>query len=105
MNSINPNIKVSYQVKENEYHARSFEDAFLSVNLNTINSNKEDINGLKKKSEIKIERTDFFDLTKTILKDDGKSDFASSILYLALTKDVEWSMPKYIVDGLKWISE
>lgn len=105
VNSINPNIKVSYQVKENEYHARSFEDAFLSVNLNTINSNKEDINGLKKKSEIKTERTDFFDLTKTILKDDGKSDFASSILYLALTKDVEWSMPKYIVEGLKWISE
>lgn len=103
--SINPNIKVSYQVNENGYHARSFEDAFICVNLKTINSNKPDINGLKKKSEIRIDRTDFFDLTKTILKDDGKSDFASSILYLALTKDVEWSMPKYIVDGLKWISE
>lgn len=103
--SINSNIKVSYQIKENGYHARSFEDAFLSINLKAINDNKGEINGIKNKSEIKIERTDFFDLTKTILKDDGKSDFASSILYLALTKDVEWNMPEYIIEGLKWISK
>lgn len=102
---INHNIKVSYQVNENGYHARSFEDAFLSINLININSNKEDIKGLKNISEIKNERKDFFKLTRTILKDNGKSDFASSILYLALTKDVKWNMPKYIIEGLKWISK
>ena len=38
------------------------------------------------------------------MKKDGKSDFASSILYLALTGKVEWKTPLYIVEGLKWIA-
>jgi putative ATP-dependent endonuclease of OLD family len=39
------------------------------------------------------------------LKTDGKSDFASSILYLALTQDVKWKTPGYIIEGLNWISK
>jgi len=63
------------------------------------------LNGLKCKSELIDTRTDFYELTQKILKENGKSDFASSILYLALTKDVEWKTPKYIIDGLNWISK
>lgn len=105
LNSISQNIKVSYQNKENEYHARSFEDAFISTNIGLISSNQDDLNGLKCKSEIIDTRTDFYELTQKILKTDGKSDFASSILYLALTKDIAWNTPKYIVEGLNWISK
>jgi len=104
LDSISHNIEVTYQTTENDYHARSFEDAFISINLGLISSNKNELNGLKLKKEIVDTRTDFFELTEIILKSEGKSDFASSILYLALTNDIEWKTPKYIIDGLNWIS-
>jgi putative ATP-dependent endonuclease of OLD family len=105
LNSISPNVLAAYQTKENSYHARSFEDAFLSVNLALVNTHKENINGLKNRSKIKPDRIDFYELTEEILKPDGKSDFASSLLYLALTEDIKWTTPNYIVEGLNWISK
>jgi putative ATP-dependent endonuclease of OLD family len=98
-------IKVAYQIKEENYHGRSFEDAFFSINLKKIVDFKDDISGLKKKDKLIDSRTDFYKLIEEILKDDGKSDFASSILYLALTGKVEWKTPLYIVEGLKWIAK
>lgn len=103
--SISPLINTSFQTLNNTYHARSFEDAFVSENIDLIIKHIDDLHGLKNKGKITAGRTDFFELTQEILKDDGKSDFASSILYLALAKEVKWNTPKYIVDGLKWISE
>ncbi len=61
--------------------------------------------GLKKKDKLIDSRTDFYKLIEDVLKKDGKSDFASSILYLALTGKVEWKTPLYIKDGLKWIAK
>lgn len=99
-------IKVAYQIEESEYHGRSFEDAFISVNLKEIVNYKEnDIYGIKNKSKLIESRTDYYELTKDILKEDGKSDFASSILFLALTGKVEWKTPLYIKKGLQWIAE
>lgn len=98
-------IKIAYQTKEENYHGRSFEDAFLSINLKEIVNLKDDILGIKKKDQLVDSRTDFYELISEILKDDGKSDFASSILYLALTDKVVWQTPLYIVQGLKWISK
>ncbi|WP_269222375.1 ATP-dependent endonuclease [Flavobacterium sp. IMCC34518] len=98
-------IKIAYQIKEENYHGRSFEDAFLSINLKKIADFKGDISGLKKKDKLIDSRTDFYKLIEEILKDDGKSDFASSILYLALTGKAEWKTPLYIVEGLKWIAK
>ncbi|MCD9574530.1 ATP-dependent nuclease [Flavobacterium soyae] len=98
-------IKIAYQIEEENYHGRSFEDAFLSINLKKIVDSKDDISGLKKKDKLIDGRTDFYELNQEVLKDDGKSDFASSILYLALTDKVEWKTPLYIVEGLKWIAK
>lgn len=100
-------IKIAYQIKEDNYHARSFEDAFISVNLEDIKDKIDDINGLQNISKLKdFSGDDFYDLTEEILKKNGKSDFASSLLYLALTNEkVEWKIPLYIEDGLKWIAE
>ncbi len=98
-------IKIAYQIKDENYHGRSFEDAFLSINLKKIVDFKDDILGLKKKDKLIDSRTDFYKLIQEVLKDDGKSDFASSILYLALTDKVEWKTPLYIVEGLKWIAK
>ncbi|NOQ71505.1 MAG: AAA family ATPase [Crocinitomix sp.] len=101
--SISNKVNISYQLEENGYHGRSFEDAFVCVNLNLLIEQKVKILGLKNINELKDSKADFYELTESIL--DKKSDFASSILYLALTEDIKWKTPSYIVEGLKWISE
>ncbi len=97
----NKKIKVTYQLEENEYHARSFEDAFVKVNLQKLIDNKENLNGLKNKDSL-IPRDDIYELTEEIL--DKKSDFAFSLLYLALSdENIDWEMPLYIRNALEWI--
>ncbi|UTN03904.1 AAA family ATPase [Flavobacterium bizetiae] len=98
-------IKIFYQSEENAYQGRSFEDSFISINLNEIFTHKDSILGIQNKIKIVESRIDFYQLTKEILKKDGKSDFASSLLYLALTDKVKWKTPLYIVEGLKWIAK
>ena len=101
--STNSKVKVSYQTKESGYQGRSFEDAFLNINLETIKSKKDSLDGLKKKKELET-NTDIYILTENIL--DKKSHFASSLLYLALSDNkVVWKVPEYIRDGLNWIAE
>jgi putative ATP-dependent endonuclease of OLD family len=59
---------------------------------------------LKNKGDIaEIETANIFDLTDKVL--DKKSDFAASLLYLALTDEANWVTPIYIEEGLKWISQ
>ena len=95
-------LKMSYQIEDKGYQARSFEDAFIASNLDLIRSNVDQIDGLVNKSKLN-KFTDFYQLTDEILK--GKSEFASSILWLALTKNVSWNVPIYIKQGLEWIAK
>lgn len=96
-----PKINVMYQKQENNYHARSFEDAFLSVNKDIIKDNVEELMGLQKTSELDGDK-DPYDLIEEILV--KKSHFASSVLYLALAKEeLNWNTPSYIKDGLAWV--
>lgn len=46
---------------------------------------------------------DFYKLTDSILV--KKSEFASSLLWLALTEQVVWNMPLYIKKGLTWVAK
>ena len=58
--------------------------------------------GLKNNDEIDVNNNNIYDLTQKII--DKKSDFASSLLYIAYTyKNVEWTTPKYIQEGLEWL--
>ena len=93
-------IKLTYQIKENSYHARSLEDAFINVNINILEKYKDKLKDFDFKSD-----TNIYELTKKVLKEFDKSNFASSILYLALTEDAEWNIPLYIKKGLEWISK
>ncbi|WP_202819542.1 hypothetical protein [Sulfurospirillum diekertiae] len=86
-------IKIFYQISEDSYHARSFEDAFIKVNLTKLIDQKDNLRGLQNKSEL-TNTTGIYDLTEKILK--KKSDFAFSLLYLALSKNIDWQMPLYI---------
>lgn len=93
-------IKVFYQISEDSYHARSFEDAFIKVNLAELINQKDNLRGLQNKSEL-IDTIEIYNLTERILK--KKSDFAFSLLYLALSKNIDWAMPLYIKNALEWI--
>ncbi len=101
LESKHKNIKVAYQSKEKGYHARSFEDAFVSLNIEKIKENIDDLWGLKLKSELET-NTNMYDLTNKVI--DKKSDFSASLLFLALSKDIQWETPQYIKEGLKWIT-
>lgn len=103
LQNVETTIKLAYQLKENDYHARSFEDAFISINLEIIKAKRGDLRGLK--NEEKLDSiTNAYELTEEILG--GKSDFASSILFLALSKEeIKWAIPKYIKEGLLWIAK
>ena len=96
------NLKVYYQKLEKSYYPRSFEDAFICINNEKIKEYKETIQGLKNK-ELFDEKLDFYELTKRVIN--KKSDFASSILYLAYTKEIKWEIPLYIREGLEWLQK
>jgi putative ATP-dependent endonuclease of OLD family len=100
---IDPMIYCCYQQLDGEYHARSFEDAFIHINKEKIQQKRDELSGLVNKSELDNESIDSYDLTDKIV--DKKSDFASSILYQALVSGEEWATPKYIKDGLEWLCQ
>lgn len=99
---VSPNVHISYQTTENSYHARSFEDAFICANLQLLIDNLDNINGLKNTSKFKTVG-DLYELTEQTI--DKKSDFASSMLFLAHVKGINWKTPAYIREGLKWLQE
>jgi putative ATP-dependent endonuclease of OLD family len=101
-----PLIKIAYQGVEDGYQGRSFEEAFVSANMDDIGSNLEDVDGLKKKGKFDECKSDPDQFVDEMLDSKGKSSFASSLLYLALSKEnLKWNIPSYIKEGLKWIAK
>lgn len=99
-------VKVVYQTEEHGYQARSFEDAFFNSNKSELKklSENSELLGLKNKADLKeIENSDIYELTGRVL--DKKSDFAASVLYLALIGKANWVSPEYIKEGLRWINQ
>jgi len=95
-------VKVAYQLDEDGYHARSFEDAFLHINREKLKPLGDKVHGLKNKKDLQNETMNTFDLTNSIV--DSKSSFASSLLYQALTNDdLDWEMPRYIREAFSWL--
>lgn len=105
-NDPSPLIKVVYQSVEDGYQGRSFEEAFVNVNMDLIGSNLDDVDGLINKDKFDEYKSDPDNFVKELIDSKGKSSFASSILYLALSKDnLKWNSPLYIKEGLKWIAK
>ena len=102
---VSPVINVAYQMEENGYYARSFEDAFINMNFENLKNNLKSIRGLKniKKFEDEDSVNDRYIFTQSVIE--KKSDFASSILFLAYTKEINWSAPSYIQEGIKWLQK
>lgn len=98
----NGNLRIAYQTYENGFHARSFEDAFISLNFDFIKNNKEKFNSLKKKNKINDEKNYYEIANECINK---KSMFATEILYYSDDNYSEWGIPNYIKEGLLWLSK
>ncbi len=103
LKSISDNIFVAYQVSESEYQARSFEDAFLHINIATIESKLDTLRGLKNTDDFLTIKSPYLLVARVLSK---KSDFAASLLFLALTDNtIKWKMPLYIKQGLDWMAK
>lgn len=105
----NGNMRVCFQIKENDYQARTFEDNFFAINRDFLQNNKAKFQGLDEKT-----LNDFLDNTKATdeytLAEDGiesKATFAVEIIYNSSSVDENefcgWNIPQYIKDGLLWI--
>lgn len=103
LDSISHYINISYQAEENGYFARSFEDAFINVNFDLIKSNIDAIHGLKNNDAFEDSPSNLYEFTQTVIEE--KSDFASSLLFLAHAKDINWKAPSYIREGFEWLQK
>jgi predicted ATP-dependent endonuclease of OLD family len=97
-------INVCYQIEESGYHARSFEDSFIHINKEKIYDHVNDLRGLKNVKKLADKNLSTYEITEDVL--DKKSEFSSSLLYVALTKDdLTWVVPRYIREALTWLSK
>lgn len=93
------NLLVIYQIDEYGYNARSFEDAFINLNLYFLKNNKKVFKSLQNKK--KLNGNDFYKIAEKCLK--GKTLFALDILYYSDDKFEDWFIPEYIKEGLLWL--
>lgn len=96
---IEGNLLVIYQIDEFGYNARSFEDAFINLNLYFLKINKKKFRSLQNKK--KLDGNDFYAMADKCLK--GKTLFALDILYYSDDKFEDWFIPEYIKEGLLWL--
>lgn len=105
----NGNMKVCFQIEENDYQARTFEDNFFAVNRNFLQENKSKIFGLntKKLKDFLDEsiNCDAYDLAENGIE--SKATFAVEIIFNSKKEGkydfCGWNIPKYIKEGLLWI--
>ncbi len=112
-------IRVCYQIAENTenlYTARSLEEAIINKNLVFFKGKFKDLN--TENVEVEIEVKSKFELLKKIdfeasldlydlsPKKEEKSQFAFDLMtFKAGIEDVSWEVPKYIEEGLEWLSK
>ncbi|WP_431167643.1 AAA family ATPase [Tenacibaculum halocynthiae] len=98
-------LLVCYQTKEEEYHARSFEDAFFHLNKNFITKNE--FSSLTKKYIKKFKKGDIkvYDFAEKAVN--SKPALAMEILLNSTEKNdrlyLNWRIPQYIKEGLQWL--
>ena len=94
---------VVYQTSEAGYHARSFEDAFISLNRKFISDNKDNFRGLKNRKHFDDMSKNAYFLADNCIK--KKTHFALDILYHSNDEFSNWGIPDYIKEGLLWLKQ
>lgn len=96
-------LSIIYQTEQNNYHARSFEDAFISNNIEYIFDNKQNFLSLKNRSKIIMENPDYYDISENCIN--KKTDFALDIIYYSDESFGNWIIPDYLEKGIKWLAK
>jgi predicted ATP-dependent endonuclease of OLD family len=111
--NINGHLLCIYQINENnveeEYHARSFEDAFFHLNRQFFIDNIDKFSmGIKNKEYFSDSTKSVYDLAEHCVK--KKPALAMEILLNSVTDPnfkefSNWKIPAYIKEGLSWLKE
>lgn len=96
-------LAISFQKNEYGYQARSFEDAFLSRNLNFVVENKNNFLSLKNRKMLVNSATDYDVLADDCI--DKKTTFALDVILYDGINGKEWVTPEYIKEGLEWLNQ
>ncbi len=109
----NGNLYIAYQTKENDYHGRSFEDSFFSVNHDIIGLLfEDDFPSLKlnaTKDYIDNGKIDPYVFANNAIN--SKPKLAIEILLNSKHDEetgnqfINWEIPQYIKEGLLWIQK
>lgn len=103
-------LKIVYQIKEDGYHARSFEDAFFNINKSLLDAGHNAFPSLTKKhfDKYQANEIDTFEFAEKAVN--SKPSLAIEILLNSKKNedDVEfsnWRVPLYIKEGLLWLGQ
>lgn len=96
-------LRLVFQKAENDYQARSFEDAFISNNFKFIVDNEDNFTSLKKRDCLKNTPPDYYEIADQCIE--SKTSFALDILLLGSANNEEWMIPLYIKEGLEWLAQ
>jgi predicted ATP-dependent endonuclease of OLD family len=104
------NLLIVFQTKQNDYHARSFEDAFFSTNNSFFTDEEYSFNSLTKKWLVKYKNSEIshFDFAEKAVG--SKPSLAIEILLNSKTSENDtefsnWEIPAYIKEGLIWLKK
>lgn len=103
INEENGELCIIYQTNENGFNARSFEDAFIHINKEFINSNKNEFRGLQNRDDFDDISKNSYVLAENCIK--KKTHFALDILYHSDDTFSNWKIPAYINEGLLWLKQ
>ncbi|MGL4367350.1 MAG: TOPRIM nucleotidyl transferase/hydrolase domain-containing protein [Brevinemataceae bacterium] len=96
-------VRIAYQTEEGNYHARSFEDAFLHCNRDFITNNTELKNHFSQNNRENIAEENAYILAESLHS--TKAEFATYILYFSSEDYSNWNIPQYIKEGLEWLQQ
>ena len=96
-------VCIVFQIEENGYHARSFEDAFIHLNRSFVKSNKDSFKGIKNSGYFDNDDNSPYILARDCIK--KKTHFALDILYFSDSNYANWDIPAYIKEGLAWLKK
>jgi hypothetical protein len=97
----NGNLCIVYQISENGYSARSFEDAFIHLNRTFVSNNKDKFRGLKNREYFDVPGNDAYYLANNCIN--KKTHFALDLLYYSNAKLDNWIIPSYIRESILWL--
>lgn len=102
-NDVNGSLCIIYQVNDEGYNARSFEDAYIHINKAFIKANKDNFEGLQNREYFDDDANGSYVLAAQCIK--KKTHFAMDIIYQSDAEFTNWKIPAYIKEGLLWLKK